>query len=108
MIYNCATLGDSNTIELLMQKINVLPTIITMNWLVVKWKGMMLDNHIGYTQWLSIPDKNRNPMTLGFKVEHSLYPKEDTKEYSIPAYQYTNKTDGPRCQMDIPSRSGPR
>jgi hypothetical protein len=23
-------------------------------------------------------------MTLGFKVEHSLYPKEDTKEYSIP------------------------
>ena len=93
MIYNCATLGDSATIELLMQKDKRLADYYNNELAGGKWKGMMLDNHIGYTQW-SIPDKNRNPMTLGFKVEHSLYPKEDTKEYSIPAYQYTNKTDG--------------
>ncbi|MGE4308323.1 glycosyl hydrolase 115 family protein [Bacteroides sp.] len=93
MIYNCATLGDSATIELLMQKDKRLADYYNNELAGGKWKGMMLDNHIGYTQW-SIPDKNRNPMTLGFKVEHSLYLKEDTKEYSIPAYQYTNKADG--------------
>ena len=93
MIYNCATLGDSATIELLMQKDKRLADYYNNELAGGKWKGMMLDNHIGYTQW-AIPDKNRNPMTLGFKVEHSLYPKEDTKEYSISAYQYTNKTDG--------------
>jgi len=93
MIYNCATLGDSATIELLMQKDKRLADYYNNELAGGKWKGMMLDNHIGYTQW-AIPDKNRNPMTLGFKVEHSLYLKEDTKEYSIPAYQYTNKADG--------------
>lgn len=93
MIYNCATLGDSATIELLMQKDKRLADYYNNELAGGKWKGMMLDNHIGYTQW-AIPDKNRNPMTLGFKVEHSLYHKEDTKEYSISAYQYTNKTDG--------------
>ena len=44
-----------------------------------KWNGMMLDNHIGYTQW-SIPDKNRNPMDLGFRVRHPLNAKSDTKD----------------------------
>ena len=53
-----------------------------------KWRGMMSDNHIGYTQW-SIPESNRNPLTLGFKVNHSLLGKADSKQYSIPAYKYT-------------------
>ena len=58
-----------------------------------KWDGMMLDNHIGYTQW-SIPNSNRHPMSLGFKVTHNLIPSADSKEYSIPAHQYTCKDDG--------------
>ena len=28
-----------------------------------KWKGMMQDKHIGYTQWF-MPEKNINPITL--------------------------------------------
>jgi hypothetical protein len=58
-----------------------------------KWNGMMLDNHIGYTKW-SIPDKNYHPMTLGYKVNHNLAASRETKEYSIPAWQYSNKSDG--------------
>ncbi|MBQ4460729.1 MAG: hypothetical protein II908_02715, partial [Bacteroidaceae bacterium] len=54
---------------------------------------MMLDNHIGYTQW-SIPEKNFHPMTLGYKVTHNLSPKAETKEYSIAAGNYTRKDEG--------------
>jgi len=57
-----------------------------------KWDGMMLDNHIGYTKW-SIPEKNANPMTLGFKIANNIAP-DTTTEYSIPAYKYSHKTDG--------------
>ncbi len=58
-----------------------------------KWKGMMMDNHIGYTQW-SIPDKNRNPMTLGMKIEHPLNVPVSTTEIGIPAYQYSRIKEG--------------
>lgn len=54
--------------------------------------GMMLDNHIGYTQW-SIPEKNVNPMTLGFKVDNNIA-SAPSHEYSIPAYRYCRKVDG--------------
>ena len=53
----------------------------------------MLDNHIGYTQW-SIPDKNRNPMDLRFRVNHDLSASKNTKEYSIPANGYTRISEG--------------
>ena len=91
-IYNYATMGDSLAIEALMDKDRRLTEHYNKGIANGKWNGMMLDNHIGYTKW-SIPDKNYNPMTLGFKVEHDLSPKETT-EYSIPAYKYTNKVDG--------------
>ena len=91
-IYNYATMGDSLSIEALMDKDRRLTEHYNTGIANGKWNGMMLDNHIGYTKW-SIPDKNYNPMTLGFKVEHDLSPKETT-EYSIPAYKYTNKVDG--------------
>ena len=91
-IYNYATLGDSLSIEALMDKDRRLTEHYNKGIANGKWNGMMLDNHIGYTKW-SIPDKNYNPMTLGFKVEHDLSSKE-TAEYSIPAYKYTNKVDG--------------
>ena len=58
-----------------------------------KWNKMMQDKHIGYTQW-SMPKDNVNPMTLGFKVDYALENQPTTKEYSIPAYQFSRKTDG--------------
>ena len=91
-LYNYATMGDSPSIEALMDKDRRLTEHYNTGIANGKWNGMMLDNHIGYTKW-SIPDKNYNPMTLGFKVEHDLSPKE-TSEYSIPAYKYNNKVDG--------------
>lgn len=91
-IYNYATMGDSLAIEALMDKDRRLTEHYNTGIANGKWNGMMLDNHIGYTKW-SIPDKNYNPMTLGFKVEHDLSPKK-TSEYSIPAYKYNNKVDG--------------
>ena len=53
----------------------------------------MMDNHIGYTQW-SIPDKNRNPMTFGMKIEHPLTTPVSTTEIGIPAYQYSRMKEG--------------
>ncbi|MGM9699482.1 MAG: glycosyl hydrolase 115 family protein [Prevotella sp.] len=91
-IYNYATMGDSLAIEALMEKDRRLTDYYNKELAGGKWNGMMLDNHIGYTKW-SIPDKNYNPMTLGFKVDHDLSPKA-TSEYSIPACKYSNKVDG--------------
>jgi len=90
-IYNYATLGDSLSIEALMQKDQRLTNHYNKNLASGKWNGMMLDNHIGYTKW-SIPDKNFNPMTLNLKP--AAYPiSSHTDEYSIPAYKYSSKTD---------------
>ena len=91
-IYNYATFGDSLAINLLMAKDQRLTDYYNKDMAGGKWDGMMQDNHIGYTQW-SIPKENYHPMTLGFKVEHNLRPSADTKEYSIPAYNYTRKSD---------------
>lgn len=91
-IYNYATMGDSLSIEALMEKDRRLTEHYNKGIAGGKWDGMMLDNHIGYTKW-SIPEKNVNPMTLGCKVENDLVSKE-TREYSIPAYKYKNKVDG--------------
>ena len=93
-IYNCATLGDSLTINHLMAKDQRLTDYYNKCMAGGKWDGMMLDNHIGYTQWF-IPKENYHPMTLGFKVDPStLHSPLSTKEYSIPAYNYTKKSDG--------------
>ncbi|MGN0049181.1 MAG: glycosyl hydrolase 115 family protein [Bacteroides sp.] len=91
-IYDYATLGDSLAIEALMEKDRRLTEYYNKQMAGGKWDGMMLDNHIGYTQW-SIPDKNYNPMTLGFKVENRLTATATT-EYSIPAHRYAARTDG--------------
>ena len=93
-IYICATLGDSLTINHLMAKDQRLTDYYNKCMAGGKWDGMMLDNHIGYTQWF-IPKENYHPMTLGFKVDPStLHSPLSTKEYSIPAYNYTKKSDG--------------
>jgi hypothetical protein len=92
-IYNCATLGDSATIDLLMQKDVRLSNYYNKVLAGGKWDGMMMDNHIGYTKW-SIPEKNVNPVLLGMTVRHNLYASSDTKEYSIPAYACTRKDEG--------------
>ena len=88
MMYNAATMGDSLTVCDLMAKDQRLTDYYNNILAGGKWDGMMLDNHIGYTQW-SIPDKNRHPMTLGYKVDHALHVSINSKEYSIPAWQYT-------------------
>jgi hypothetical protein len=92
-IYNCATMGDSLTINELMKKDQRLTYHYNKHLAGGKWDGMMLDNHIGYTQW-SIPNSNRHPMTLGFRVTHNLTPSADSKEYTIPAYRYVRKDEG--------------
>ena len=91
-IYNCATLGDSLTINRLMEKDQRLSDHYNNKVADGKWRGMMMDNHIGYTQWF-IPEKNFHPMTLGYKIEHNLCPTADTREYAIPSYDYTRKDD---------------
>ena len=93
MIYNATTMGDRETIEALMEKDQRLSDYYNKMVACGKWNGMMLDNHIGYTQW-SIPDKNRNPMDLGFRVRHPLNAKSDTKEYSIPANKCQHNDEG--------------
>ena len=92
-IYNAATMGDSLAVCDLMAKDQRLTDYYNKTLANGKWDGMMLDNHIGYTKW-SIPDKNYHPMTLGYQVKHNLAASKETKEYSIPAWQYAEKSDG--------------
>ncbi len=91
-IYNCATLGDSLAIEALMEKDRRITDYYNKQLSGGKWDGIMLDNHIGYTQW-SIPDRNYNPMELNFKVINNLGATA-SREYSIPAYQYHKNNGG--------------
>ena len=93
MMYNAATMGDSIIIDHLMAKDARLTEYYNKVIAGGKWDGMMRDNHIGYTQW-SIPDKNRHPMTLGYKVANNLSASSNTKEYSISACDYTRKDEG--------------
>ena len=93
MIYNAATMGDSITIDHLMAKDARLTEYYNKVMAAGKWDGMMRDNHIGYTMW-SIPEKNRHPMTLGYKVVNDLSASRNTKEYSISACDYTRKDEG--------------
>ena len=94
-IYNYATLGDSLAIEALMKKDRQLTDYYNKQLAGGKWDGIMLDNHIGYTQW-SIPDKNVNPLALNLRKIH--YPVSNTSdEYCIPAYKYNHKTDSPQA-----------
>ena len=94
-IYNYATLGDSLAIEALMKKDQQLTDYYNKLLAGGKWDGMMLDNHIGYTQW-SFPDKNVNPLTLNlWKMNYSVSNTSD--EYCIPAYKYKHKTDTPQA-----------
>lgn len=86
-IYNAATLGDSVTVEWLMDRDRRLTDYYNKVMAGGKWDGMMLDNHIGYTLW-SIPDKNRNPMALGLKAGHSVTVPASSDEYSIAAWQH--------------------
>ena len=92
-IYNHATMGDSLGVEVLMKKDQQLSDYYNNVLAGGKWKGMMMDNHIGYTKW-SIPDKNCNPMTLGMKIEHPLNVPVSTMEIGIPAYQYSRNKEG--------------
>lgn len=91
-IYNYATLGDSLAIEALMEKDRRMTDYYNNSLAGGKWRGMMQDNHIGYTQW-SIPEKNINPLSLGFKVEHNLS-ESPTSEYSVPACKYARNIEG--------------
>lgn len=92
LIYNAATRGNTNLVEQLMTRDQQLSDYYH-KISGGKWNKMMQDKHIGYTKW-SMPDKNIDPTTLGFDVSHTVAEVRDTKEYSIPAYQYTRKTDG--------------
>lgn len=92
-IYNYATTGDSLSIELLMNRDKELSDHYNNVMAGGKWKGMMSDNHIGYTQW-SIPENNRNPLTLGMQVNHNLAATRSNSEIAIPAYRYSRSSEG--------------
>jgi len=121
MMYNAATMGDRETVDELMEKDKRLTDYynkvmaggngrsseghqagldgrVVTDEGVAKWDGMMLDNHIGYTKW-SIPDKNTNPMDLGYKVNHDLSASKGTREYSIAADSYQQMGEG---WMELP------
>ena len=93
MMYNAATMGDRETVEELMRKDKRLTDYYNKELAGGKWDGMMLDNHIGYTKW-SIPDENKNPMDLGYKIDHDLSASKDTREYSIAADDYQEMGEG--------------
>lgn len=95
-IYNAATMGDSLLVEHLMAKDRRMADYYNKELAGGKWDGMMLDNHIGYTQWF-IPEQNRNPLTLGFKVEHNLN-DVPTREKCIQAYQYSRAEAGKNAE----------
>ena len=92
-IYNSASIGDDENIRLLMAKDERLSAYYNDSVSDGKWRGMMLDNHIGYTQW-SIPESNRSPIELGLTFSHSLTTSAESPEIFIPAYAYSNKTGG--------------
>ena len=91
MMYNAATMGDSLTVCHLMEKDQRLTDYYNKVLAGGKWDGMMLDNHIGYTRW-SIPDQNRHPMSLGYKVDYPLLTSFATpsQEYAIRAIDFVN------------------
>ena len=94
MMYNAATMGSIRTVEELMKKDQQLSDYYNKVMAGGKWDGMMLDNHIGYTKW-SIPDKNTNPMNLGFKFDHNaLSASKNTKEYTLSANTFINNDEG--------------
>ena len=93
MMYNAATMGDAETVYELMDQDQQLTDYYNKVMAGGKWDGMMLDNHIGYTKW-SIPDKNTNPMDLGYKVNHDLSASKDTREYTMSADDYLQMGDG--------------
>ena len=92
MIYNAATRGNNPLVEQLMARDQQLSDYYH-KIAGGKWNKMMQDKHIGYTQWF-MPMENINPMTLGVDTGYALQDQPDTKEYSIPAYQSSRKTDG--------------
>ena len=92
MLYNAATRGNNPLVEQLMARDQQLSDYYH-QIAKGKWSKMMQDKHIGYTKW-SMPDKNINPTTLNFNVGHAIQNQPATKEYSIPAYRFSRKTDG--------------
>ena len=98
MMYNAATMGDGDTVYELMEQDRKLTDYYNKVMAGGKWDGMMLDNHIGYTKW-SIPDKNTNPMDLGYKVNHDLSASKNTREYTIAADDYQEMGKG---WMELP------
>lgn len=60
-----------------------------------KWKGMMQDKHIGYTQWF-MPDDNIMPEVKYVENASATTPSvrnASTNEYSIPAIKFSRKKE---------------
>ena len=91
-IYNAATRGNNPLVEQLMARDQQLSDYYH-KIAGGKWNKMMQDKHIGYTQWF-MPKENMNPTTLGFNADYALQDQPATKEYSIPAYQFSHNKDG--------------
>ena len=109
LIYNAATRHNSNLIDQLIARDQQLSDYYH-KIADGKWNKMMQDKHIGYTQW-SMPEVNVNPLKLSkttvregeeyqrrgfleFNVGYALQDQPETKEYSIPAFQFSCKKEG--------------
>ena len=115
LLYNAATRGNKPLVEQLMARDRQLSDYYHQT-ADGHWNKMMQDKHIGYTNWY-MPKDNVNPMLLDknavregykekapiddpnrsfldFNVDYALQDQPDTKEYSIPAWKFSRKTDG--------------
>lgn len=87
-IYLAATIGDSIMMHEMFERDKVLSDKYNKEIAGGKWDGMMLDKHIGYTQWF-MPEENILP-ELTVATSQSKCAKG---EVPIMAYDYTRRID---------------
>lgn len=88
-MYLAATLGDSLAVNQLFERDKALTEKYNKGIANGKWDGMMLDKHIGYTQW-SMPDSNVAPTPAPKVSDNEI---TSPNEISLMACDYTKRHD---------------
>ena len=92
-IYLAATLGDTAMMQQLFERDSLMAQKYNEETAGGKWKGMMLDKHIGYRHWF-MPDRNVLPRPMDACDNTELVVPDET---AIMAYDYDRKTAGKDC-----------
>ena len=87
-IYLAATLGDKEMMNALFERDKKMSEKYNKEIAGGKWDGMMLDKHIGYSQWF-MPDEDILPKPA---TQADSDCKVVANEISIMAYQYSHRT----------------